>query len=79
MKTISNLIPENYLKRFRVFPDQTLFQLDWSVLDKKCCPLCFCKLKFPRNKKFAMCNSKKHKKSFIISLIKLNERSSTKK
>jgi hypothetical protein len=72
MNNITNLL-ERYSKKenFRFFPEQTLFAPNWDALKKKACPLCGCKLKIPRKGKMAFCNSKKHGKSFIISLDKL--------
>ena len=71
MKTLSNLIPENYLKRFKIYPEQTLFPPNWDALKLKRCIYCGNKLKFPRKGKMAFCNSKKHGKPFVIGIDKL--------
>lgn len=61
-------IKQDYLDKFKVFHEQTLFPPNWDALKENRCPLCSCLLKFPYNRSVAICRSKKHKKSFIIKL-----------
>jgi len=63
---------EQYLKKFRIDYPQILFPPDFNLLKENRCILCMNKLHFPRFKKIAYCDSKKHKR-FIISLSKLKE------
>lgn len=69
---IKQILGEDYLKKFRIFHPTTLFEPSWEALKEKRCPLCFNKLKIPRDNKIAYCRSSKHKKSFVIDLTKLN-------
>jgi len=72
VKKIEQLLGEDYLKKFRIFHEITLFPPCWEALKERRCPLCFNKLKIPKIGKIAYCRSAKHKKSFIIDLTKLN-------
>lgn len=67
------IIPEDYLKRFKVEHEQTLFPPNWEAVKVNKCPLCSCQLKFPRHGKIAFCNSTKHGKNFIIKTETLNK------
>lgn len=58
-------------KNVQVTTYQTLFPYDWNQLKNDRCPICSCKLKFPRTGKIALCISTKHGKPFIIKLDKL--------
>lgn len=78
MENIKEILGADYLKRFKVFHPQTLFEPQWNMLREKRCPLCSNKLRFLLNKKHAMCASKKHK-VFIISVDKLNKLSTLSK
>lgn len=60
-----------YLDKLKVYPDQTLFPDDWSLLKKKRCIWCGNKLKLPLKGDKAFCNGKKHKRIFVISKSKL--------
>lgn len=66
-----NQLTSDYLKRFKITNPDTLFEPEWSALTVGRCPLCNCKLKFPQNKKIALCSSKKHRKPFIININKI--------
>lgn len=70
---ISSLLGNDFLKRFRVFHQATLFEPDWDMLKKGRCPLCFNKLKEPRTRPIVYCNGVKHKKNFVISKEKYNK------
>lgn len=65
---------DNYLDRFTVRPDKTLFKLrkaDWTKMHTdKVCPHCWKPLKYLRNEKGAYCKRKGHP-SFFISMEKL--------
>lgn len=72
MQQITFTLESKYLEKFKVFPEQTLFEPDLSVAIKQHrCIYCFNKLKFPMNRKVAVCNGKKHAKPFVISIDKL--------
>lgn len=73
MIEIKQLLGEEYLKRFRVFHPQTLFEPRWDSLKHKRCPLCFNLLKFPLRGGVAICSSNKHAKQFIIKLSTLSK------
>lgn len=62
---------EEYLNKFSVSPEPTLFGPDWSMLKLNRCPHCTAKLKFPLHRNIALCNSKRHGKPFVISKSKL--------
>lgn len=68
MIDIKEILGDEYMKKFRVFHPQTLFEPFWENLREKRCPLCGNKLKFPLKLKIAMCASKKHGKPFVITL-----------
>ena len=68
---IADILGNDYLKKFRVFHDQSLFEPDWDMLKKHRCPICSSKLHQPRASKYMMCTSKKHKRPFLISAKKL--------
>lgn len=70
---ISRIIGDRYMERFKVFTPSTLFDPDLSLLKENRCILCGNKLKFMRNGKSAFCSSVKHRKSFIISVDKLEK------
>lgn len=72
ISNISQLLGDKFMERFKLFPEQTLFPIDWNVLKQKRCPLCMNLLKYPRNRKIAVCAGNKHRKSFVIGLSKLN-------
>ena len=64
---IKSFLGEDYLKRFKVFHRETLFEPYWENLRKGRCPLCGNKLKMPQHGKMLFCNGKKHGKTFVIS------------
>ena len=68
---------QDILSRFKVVESDTLFDLEkdemFRILKAERCLKCGNKLKFMRNGKLAFCRSVKHKKSFIISVVKLNK------
>lgn len=68
MKSITEAFGDQFMKRFKVFHEQTLFPITFESLKVSRCPLCSAKLKFPLNKKIALCTSKKHGKPFVIKL-----------
>lgn len=72
-----NINPSEFLKRFKVYESPLLFDIDqkemFATLKQNRCLICGNKLKFMRNGKMAFCKSVKHKKSFIISVEKLNK------
>lgn len=72
MEPITTLLEERLSGLKKKIPD-TLFPPDWEALKKSRCPLCYSKLKFPREVSIALCNSKKHGKNFIIKLSTLEE------
>lgn len=62
----------NRYKGLKFHTTPTLFPVDINLaLEKRVCPICFCKLYEMRFKRFWYCKSKKHKKRFIISHDKL--------
>lgn len=67
---IREFLGEAYLKRFKVYYAQSLFEPDWKQLEAWRCPICMNRLKLPTGKDIALCNSKKHK-TFVISRDKL--------
>lgn len=67
-----NIDIEKYLSKFKVYKSDNLFDLDLTVLKEGRCPKCFNKLKMMRDGKKAYCNSKKHFKTFIVNVDKLN-------
>lgn len=67
----SSINIEEYLKRFKVYHNATLFDPNWKALKESRCPLCGNKLKIPLYKKIVFCNSKKHK-TFVIDKKRLN-------
>lgn len=73
IKTINEIFGEEYLDKFRVLFRETLFEPAWEALKVNRCPLCGNKLKFPQSKKIAYCSGRKHKKSFVINLERLQE------
>ena len=62
-----------YLNKFKVYHQVTLFPPNWEALKEHRCPLCSKKLKFTRNNEMAICSSNKHRKNFIIGRKKLIE------
>ena len=70
-------INQNILNRFKVYQSDLLFDIEkdemFFLLKENRCLKCGNKLKFMRNGKLAYCRSVKHKKSFIISIEKLNK------
>lgn len=73
MKTIQELLGQEYLKRFKIYYPQILFEPNWNALKDYRCPICGLKLKFNRNHTIAMCRSTKHLKPFVITSKKLIE------
>lgn len=63
---ISKLLTEEYLKKFRVFHEVTLFPPNWENLKQNRCPICSNKLKFSIDGKTVRCNGKKHRKQFFL-------------
>lgn len=59
-----NIDIDAYLKakNFKIFNPATLFDPDLTVLKKRVCPICFCKLYERRDKAGWVCKSKKHRK-----------------
>lgn len=72
MNPISNLISDDFMSRFKLFHSQTLFEPNWNALLIDRCALCGNRLKFPRARRVAICNGKKHK-PFVITVSRLNE------
>ena len=70
---VSDFLGEDFLKRFRVFHPQTLFEPDWELLKQGHCPICRNKLKVSRSKPIVYCNGVKHKRNFVISKEKYNK------
>jgi hypothetical protein len=70
--SISNLL-DGYMDRFTVYKSDTLFDPDYSLLITGHCILCSCKLKYIMRSKLFICNSKKHRKPFIIKEKRLYE------
>ena len=66
METIQNILGLEYLKRFKIYHDATLFPPNWEALKVGRCPLCSCKLKTRRDNKIKYCKSVKHGKPFVI-------------
>ena len=64
---------EQILSRFTVYKADALFDIDYSLLKERRCPLCFNKLRILRNGTRAFCASKKHRKPFTISTEQLNK------
>lgn len=52
---------QEILSRFKVYKSDSLFDLDYTLLRERRCPICFNKLRMLRNGKRAICASKKHK------------------
>lgn len=69
-------IDNNILNRFKIYESDQLFDIDqkdlFIALKDNRCPKCGCRLVFMRNGKMAYCKSVRHKKRFIISILKLN-------
>lgn len=70
---ISNILGEEYLKKFKIYNSELLFEPFWDNLKINRCPICGNKLKFARSKPIVYCNGKKHAKTFIIQLDRLNK------
>lgn len=68
---INDFINEDFLKNFKVYYPQSLFEPDWEMLAYWRCPICRNRLKFPKGKSIAYCNGKKHMRTFIINKDKL--------
>jgi hypothetical protein len=70
-------INTNILDKYKVIQSNTLFDLErdemFHLLKENRCLICGNKLKFMRNGKLAYCKGVKHKKTFIISISKLNK------
>lgn len=73
IKNISEFLGKQFLEKFKIVWRETLFEPAWEVLKVDRCPICGNKLKFPKAKKIAYCNGKRHKKSFVINVNRLNE------
>lgn len=73
IKNINELLGKDFLEKFRIFHPVTLFPPVWENLIQLRCPLCGCKLRFPRTGKIAYCRAQAHIKSFTISVTKLYE------
>jgi hypothetical protein len=58
-------IPQNYLERFKVLPTTNLFDIDFNIVKKGHCPLCFNKLKVSLSGD-RYCRGIKHRKQFFI-------------
>ena len=68
-KTIQQILTPNYLERFKKAKNnhpQTLFGMDWKMLEKKRCVWCGNKLKLMMKQPKYYCSSPKHKKTFIV-------------
>lgn len=61
-----NIDIEKYMKRFRIFYPQTLFEPNWKALNVQCCPLCGNKLKLTQNHKIFYCHGRKHLRPFVM-------------
>jgi hypothetical protein len=70
---ISELLGEEYLERFKVYHQATLFEPFWDALLLDRCPLCGSKLKKMKTKPLYYCKSIKHKRSFLIKQERLSE------
>jgi len=68
-KTIQQVLTPHYMERFKKaeknYP-QTLFGMDWKMLEKGRCPICTCKLHLMQKSPRYYCKSKSHKKAFTI-------------
>lgn len=73
MKTIQELLGQEYLKRFKIYYPQILFEPNWNALKDYRCPICGLKLKFIKDNTLAICKGKKHLKQFVITSKKLIE------
>lgn len=77
-KTVADLLKQKFgtklrKKDFKINRPQTLWGPDWSQLSKGRCPHCACKLYLiPSKPDFVRCKSRRHKKSFVISVSKIN-------
>ena len=65
---IKDLLNQDYLDKFKIYPEVTLFPPVWEALKEQRCPLCSNKLKFPLKGNVILCSSKKHNKPFIITV-----------
>ena len=65
---IEQILGKDYLDRFKIYPEVTLFPPVWEALKEQRCPLCGNKLKFPLKGNVILCSSKKHNKPFIITV-----------
>jgi len=72
MLDIKQILGEEYLKRFKIFYEQTLFPPIWENIRVGRCPLCSNKLKIDL-KGNGYCPSNKHGKAFFITRDKLNK------
>lgn len=63
---ISQLLGEEYLKKFKVYHQATLFEPNWKALIINHCPLCGNKIKKMKTRPLYFCNSIKHPKPFLI-------------
>lgn len=64
---------DEYMKRFRVFNPETLFEPEWNLLKLNRCPLCGNLMKFTFDGKSAYCSGKKHRKRFFLSMESLEK------
>ena len=73
MKEIKSFLGE---KKFKIYSSPNLFDISqdemFALLKENRCLWCGNKLKFMLNGKSAYCKSPKHRKTFIISIAKLN-------
>ena len=58
------------ISKYKFYTSSTLFPLDFSLLQKRKCPICYEKLYEMKNKPFFYCKNKQHKQ-FIISKLKM--------
>jgi len=61
------------LNRFKIYKPDTLWDLDYTLLRERRCPICFNKLRVLKSGVRAICTSKKHPKAFTIKMEQLNK------
>ncbi len=67
MQNLSQLIQQDFLKKFKVHTPITLFEPNFEKLQKNLCPICGRKLYLNRQKTIFRCKSKINDKFVITS------------